>query len=97
MITRDELLNPKNKLHLAKKLLEGERIAKSDAEKAFLCLHCGMCRDVCQNDLDLLTAWLELEEGLESRFGKPVEAIQKFISSMEKSEDYWRFVYAQKI
>lgn len=97
LVTQDELLNPKNKLYLAKKLLEEEEIAKSDAEKAFLCLHCGMCRDVCQNDLDLLTAWSELEEGLEGRFGKPEEAIRNFVSAMEESDDYWRFVYAQKV
>ncbi|NYT00831.1 MAG: FAD-binding protein [Methanocellales archaeon] len=97
LITRDELLNPKNKMHLAKKLLLGETITKSDAEKAFLCLHCGMCREVCQNDLDLLTAWLELEEGLEHIFDKPEDAIQNFVSSIEASEEYWRFVYAQKV
>jgi hypothetical protein len=56
-----------------------------------------MCREVCQNDLDLLTAWSELERLLEDKFGKPEEAIRNFVSSMEAREDYWRFVYAQKI
>ncbi len=52
-----------------------------------------MCRDVCQNDLDLVTAWTELEKLLESQFGTPEEAITEFVSTLESSEDYWRFVY----
>jgi hypothetical protein len=30
---------------------------------------------------------------LEDRFGRPEEAIRDFVSTMESSEDYWRFVY----
>ena len=97
IVTGEEALIPKNKLYLAKKLIAGDEIAKSDSDKAFLCTHCGMCREVCQNDLDLLTAWSELERLLEDKFGKPEEAIRNFVSAMEAREDYWRFVYAQKI
>jgi FAD/FMN-containing dehydrogenase/ferredoxin len=97
MVTGEEALIPKNKLYLAKKLIAGDKIAKSDSDKAFLCTHCGMCREVCQNDLDLVTAWTELERLLEDKFGKPEEAIRNFVSAMEAREDYWRFVYAQKI
>jgi len=97
IVTGEEALIPKNKLYLAKKLIAGDKIAKSDSDKVFLCTHCGMCREVCQNDLDLLTAWSELERMLEDKFGKPEEAIQNFVSVMESSEAYWRFVYAQKI
>jgi len=97
IVTNEESLIPKNKLYLAKKLLEGEEISKNDSDKVFLCMHCGMCRDVCQNDLDLITAWTELEKMLEAEFGKPEEAIMDFVSTMESSEEYWRFVYAQKI
>jgi len=97
IVTGEEALIPKNKLYLAKKLIAGGKIAKSDSDKVFLCTHCGMCREVCQNDLDLLTAWSELERMLEDKFGKPEEAIRNFVSAMESCEDYWRFVYAQKI
>ena len=93
LVTDDESVIPKNKLYLAKKLLDGEEIAKSDADKVFLCTHCGMCRDVCQNDLDLVAAWSELEEMLEDRFGRPEGAIRDFVLTMESSEEYWRFVY----
>jgi FAD/FMN-containing dehydrogenase len=93
LVTNEESVIPKNKLYLAKKLLAGEEISKSDADKVFLCTHCGMCRDVCQNDLDLVAAWTELEKMLETKFGKPKEAIRDFVSTMESSEDYWRFVY----
>ena len=97
IVTGDESVIPKNKLYLAKKLIEGEKVAKSDSDKVFLCTHCGMCREVCQTDLDLVTAWSELEKMLEDRFGKPGEAIREFVSSMESQENYWRFVYAQKV
>ena len=98
LVTNEESVIPKNKLYLAKKLLDGEEISKNDADKVFLCTHCGMCREVCQNDLDLVAAWTELETMLESKFGAPEEAIRDFVSTMESSEDYWRFVYnAQKI
>jgi len=93
LVTNEESVVPKNKLYLAKKLLEGEEISKNDSDKVFLCTHCGMCREVCQNDLDLVAAWTELEKMLEDRFGKPEEAIRNFVSTMESSEDYWRFVY----
>ncbi len=94
LVTNEELVTPKNKLYLAKKLLDGEEISKSDSDKVFLCTHCGMCREVCQNDLDLVAAWTELEKMLADRFGKPKEAIKDFVSAIESSDDYWRFVYA---
>jgi FAD/FMN-containing dehydrogenase/formate hydrogenlyase subunit 6/NADH:ubiquinone oxidoreductase subunit I len=98
LVTNEESVTPKNKLYLAKKLLAGDAISKIDSDKIFLCTHCEMCRAVCQNDLDLVTAWTELEKLLESKFGAPEEAIRDFVSTMESSEDYWRFVYnAQKI
>jgi FAD/FMN-containing dehydrogenase len=97
IVTGDESVIPKNKLYLAKKLIEGDKVAKSDSDKVFLCTHCGMCREVCQTDLDLVTAWSELEKMLEERFGKPEEAIREFVLSMESQENYWRFVYAQKV
>ena len=94
LVTHEEAVIPKNKLYLAKKLLAGEEVSKYDSDKVFLCTHCGMCRDVCQNDLDLVAAWLELETMLADRFGKPEGAIREFVSTMESSEAYWRFVYA---
>jgi ferredoxin len=98
LVTNEESVTPKNKLYLAKKLLAGGEISKTDSDMVFLCTHCEMCRAVCQNDLDLVTAWTELETMLETKFGKPEEAITEFVSTMESSEDYWRFVYnAQKI
>jgi FAD/FMN-containing dehydrogenase len=97
IVTGEEAFTPKNKLYLAKKLLAGEMIAKSDSDKVFLCMHCGLCREVCQNDLDLLTAWSELERMLEDKFGKPEEAIRNFVSATESSEDYWRSICPKNI
>jgi FAD/FMN-containing dehydrogenase/NAD-dependent dihydropyrimidine dehydrogenase PreA subunit len=94
IVTHEESLIPKNKLLLAKKLLDGKTVSKSDADKIFLCMHCGMCREICQNDLDLVTAWSELEQKLEDKYGKPEEAIRNFVSKIESNEDYWRLVYA---
>jgi len=98
LVTNEESVTPRSKLYFAKKLLAGDAVSKTDSDKIFLCTHCEMCRAVCQNDLDLVAAWTELEKLLESEFGAPEEAIRDFVSTMESSEDYWRFVYnAQKI
>lgn len=96
LVTNEESLIPKSKLYLAKKLLAGEEISKTDSDKVFLCMHCEMCREVCQNDLDLVTAWSELEKMLKAEFGMPEGAIRDFVSTMESSEEYWRFVYNGK-
>ncbi|MBN1762452.1 MAG: FAD-binding protein [Methanomicrobia archaeon] len=96
-VTNEASVIPKNKLMLAKKLLAGGKIAKGDSDKVFLCTHCGMCREICQNDLDLPAAWLELEERLGNRFGRPDEAIRDFVATTESSERYWRLVNAQKV
>ncbi|MBN1455262.1 MAG: FAD-binding protein [Methanomicrobia archaeon] len=96
-VTQDESLVPKNKLYLAKKLHEGGHVSKREAEKAFLCMHCGLCREVCQNDLDLVAAWEELEQRLEQRFGRPEQAVREFVSIAEDSPAYWRCVHAQEI
>ncbi|KAF5437707.1 Fe-S oxidoreductase [Candidatus Methanophagaceae archaeon] len=93
LVTNEESVLPKNKLYLAKKLLAGDAVSKTDSDMVFLCTHCEMCRAVCQNDLDLVTAWTELETMLETKFGKPEEAITEFVSTLESSEVYWRFVY----
>jgi FAD/FMN-containing dehydrogenase/ferredoxin len=98
LITHEEAVVPRSKLMLARKLLSGDSVTKAEAEKTFWCMQCGLCRAVCQNDLDLLTAWSELEEKLEAKFGKPEEAIlQAFVTRAEASDAYWRFVDAQKV
>ncbi|MGC9443486.1 MAG: FAD-binding protein [Candidatus Methanospirareceae archaeon] len=96
-VTHDDSLIPKNKLYLAKKLHDGGHVSKREAEKAFLCMHCGLCREVCQNDLDLVAAWEELEQRLEQQFGRPEPAIREFVSTAEQSPAYWRCVYAQEV
>jgi FAD/FMN-containing dehydrogenase/ferredoxin len=96
-VTSEASVIPKNKLMLAKKLLVGGKISKGDSDKVFLCTHCGMCRDICQNDLDLPAAWLELEERLGNRFGRPDDAIRDFVATTESSERYWRLLNAQKV
>ncbi|HUV03011.1 MAG TPA: FAD-binding protein [Desulfobacteria bacterium] len=96
-VTSEASVIPKNKLMLAKKILAGGIISKGDSDKVFLCTHCGMCRDICQNDLDLPAAWLELEERLGNRFGRPDDAIRDFVATTESSERYWRLVNAQKV
>jgi len=98
LITHEEAVVPRSKLMLARKLLSGESVTKAEAEKAFWCMQCGLCRAVCQNDLDLLTAWSELEEKLEATVGKPEAGkLQEFVSKVEASDAYWRFVDAQKV
>lgn len=98
LITHEEAVVPRSKLLLARKLLSGDSVTPAEAEKAFWCMQCGLCRAVCQNDLDLVTAWSELEEKLEAKCGKPEAGkLQEFVTKVEASDAYWRFVDAQKV
>lgn len=98
LITHEEAVVPRSKLMLARELLSGGSVAPAEAEKAFRCMHCGMCTAVCQNELDLVTAWSELEGKLEASVGKPEAGkLQEFVSQVEASDTYRRFVDAQKV
>lgn len=93
-VREDKRLTPRSKLILAEKIFKNEEILPDDANSAFLCMHCGLCEEVCQNELKLVLAWEELEDILKCKYGVPTEIIEVFIRDMEGSETYWRLVDA---
>ena len=91
LVTSDETITGRGKLFIARKLLEGSRVSREEAQKLFLCMHCRGCQDVCQSGLRLLDAYDELEKMAE-KFGKPDEEIAKFVETVEANPEYKRLI-----
>jgi FAD/FMN-containing dehydrogenase/ferredoxin len=90
MVTHDETVTARGKLLLSSELLQGKGPAtREEAQLPFLCMHCGACEEVCQSELDLLSAWEELEAALEARYGRPAQAVEQFVTEVEANERYW--------
>jgi Fe-S oxidoreductase len=82
----DERVTARGKLLLGQALLEGDpHITAEEAQRAFLCMHCGGCTAVCQSHLDLEGAWNELEEKLHARVGRPDREIEGFVQHVQAS------------
>ena len=84
--TKDERTTARGKLQIAKLLMNGERLSNEEAGTLFLCMHCSACTDVCQSRLNLVPVWDELEQRIESRFGKDVARVGSFVESVEKKK-----------
>jgi ferredoxin len=90
MVTGDETVTARGKLLLSPELLQGTRpTTREEAQLPFLCMHCGACEEVCQSELDLLSAWEELEAALEAKYGRPTEAVEQFVTEVEANKRYW--------
>lgn len=81
--TQDERTTARGKLHLGKRILNGDAIDAEEAGVLFLCMHCGACTDVCQSRLDLVPVWDELERHVEQQFGKDAGFVERFVKSVE--------------
>ncbi len=86
--TKDERVTGRAKLWLARKLANGEEIAQTEADAAWLCVRCRACAEVCQAQLPLMAAYEKFEEELEKKFGRPNALIQDFIEGMERNPEY---------
>ncbi|MGE5416423.1 MAG: FAD-binding protein, partial [Acidobacteriota bacterium] len=53
LVTSDEAVTAKGKVALAKKLQEGKNVTPEEAAKAFMCMHCKGCEEICQTNLEL--------------------------------------------
>lgn len=62
LVTGDEADTAKGKLALGKKLLEGKDVTPEEAAKAFMCMHCKACEEICQTNLELMMLWDALEK-----------------------------------
>ncbi|MDD1772898.1 MAG: FAD-binding protein [Methanomassiliicoccales archaeon] len=87
-LTKDERVTARGKLLMGRDLAEGRDITKESAHRAFLCMRCKACEQVCQSKLDLIPAYDELESRLEKLFGKDAAEIEHFIRIAELSPKY---------
>ncbi len=92
LVTNDEAVTARAKLSLAKKIIDGKHINVEFAKKAFLCLHCKACENICQSELPLIKVWEELEAKLKDMYGWPNESIEDFMVRVDESKDYWKTV-----
>lgn len=92
LVTGDEALTAKGKLALTKKLLEGKNVTPEEATKAFMCMHCKGCEEICQTNLELMMLWDALEKRVEGTFGRPDAQIADFLKKVDQSKEYWEMV-----
>jgi len=92
LVTGDEAVTAKGKVALAKKLQEGKNVTPEEAAKAFMCMHCKGCEEICQTNLELMTLWDALEKRIEGSFGRPDEQIADFLKKVDQSKEYWEMV-----
>jgi ferredoxin len=93
LVTGNEEMTAKGKIALAKKLIEGKPITKDEAEKAFMCMHCRACEEICQTNLELMNLWDALEKRIETiTGGRPAEKIDEFIKKVDASSEYWEMI-----
>ena len=92
LVTGNEAITAKGKVALAKKLLEGQNVTPEEAAKAFMCMHCKGCEEICQTNLELMMLWDALEKRIEGTFGRPDEQIGEFLKKVDQSKDYWEMV-----
>ena len=92
LVTGNEAITAKGKVALAKKLLEGKNITPEEAAKAFMCMHCKACEEICQTNLELMMLWDALEKRIEGTFGRPDAQIADFLKKVDQSKEYWEMV-----
>lgn len=92
LVTQNEAVTAKGKVALAKKLFEGKKVTREEAVKAFYCMQCRACEEICQTNLELMQLWSALEERIEAKFEKPEARIVEFLKEVDGSKEYWEMV-----
>ena len=92
LVTKNEEMTAKGKIALAKKLIEGKKVTREEAENVFMCMHCKGCEEICQTNLELMMLWDALEKRIEGKFGRPKDKIGEFLKKVDASKDYWEMV-----
>lgn len=93
LVTGRETVTGRGKLLMARKLMSRVAVDENEAKELFLCMKCHACEEVCQTRLPLLSAYEELEEIVESQYGRPKEMIENFVAEVEASPEYERLLY----
>jgi glycolate dehydrogenase FAD-linked subunit len=92
LVTKNEDMTAKGKIALAKKLIDGKKVTKDEAENVFMCMHCKACEEICQTNLELMLLWDALEKRIEEKFSRPEDKIGEFLKKVDESSDYWEMV-----
>jgi ferredoxin len=92
LVTKNEEMTAKGKIALAKKIIEGKEVTKTEAENVFMCMHCRACEEICQTNLELMLLWDALEKRIEGKFGRPEDKIGEFLKKVDDNKDYWDMV-----
>ena len=93
LVAGRESVTGRGKLLTARKLIAGTAVDEDEVKELFLCMKCHACEEVCQTRLPLLSAYEELEEMAEARYGRPKELIGGFVAEVESSAEYKRMLY----
>ncbi|MEM4262584.1 MAG: FAD-binding protein [Thermoplasmata archaeon] len=93
LVTGREAVTARGKLLLYRRIKEGVAVSQDEASALFLCIKCHACEEVCQTRLPLISAYEELEDFIEERFGRPKKLIERFVAEVEASQEYERLLY----
>lgn len=93
LVTGRETVTGRGKLLVYRKIREGMPVSKEEARELFLCMRCHACEEVCQTRLPLISAYEELEDFVEDRYGRPKELIEAFVAEVEANPVYEKLLY----
>lgn len=93
LLTGRETVTARGKLLIYRKLREGKSLMPDETRSVFLCMRCRACEEVCQTRLPLISAYDELEDLMEERYGRPRKLIEEFVAEVEASPEYERMLY----
>jgi FAD/FMN-containing dehydrogenase/ferredoxin len=88
ILTRDELVTGRAKLRLAEAVASRQEISGAEAARAFQCLRCSLCEEVCQTRLPLVDCYVALESELEGRFGRPADTVARFVGAVDEHREW---------
>ena len=97
ILTRDELVTGRSKLRMAEVWLGSREIGKAESHRAFQCLHCGLCEEVCQTRLPLRDCYGILERWIEEKHGYPRELVQDFVRRLDADRELIRVTFGLDI
>jgi FAD/FMN-containing dehydrogenase/ferredoxin len=78
LLTREELVTGRAKLHLVEALSRGDEVRAEEAHRPFQCFACGLCEEVCQTRLPLVACYDALERWIAERHGRPDDLLASF-------------------
>ncbi len=91
-VTGHEGTTGRQKLKVGLRALYGGKVSKEESDRAFLCVYCNACTDICQTGIPLTRAYEEIEALLEPLHGRPSEKIEVLVGSLGTNERYLRLI-----